>query len=131
MLSGRCHCGKVSFSFEADGVRHGLCHCSDCRRHAGAPVVGWALVPKHALRVEGEVRGYASSEHATREFCPSCGTGLFYRNDVIFPDHIDVQSCTLDNPDALAPEAQIQVAERVGWMERLSEIPEFERYPGR
>ena len=130
MLTGGCHCGKVRYGFDAEGVRHGLCHRSDCRRRAGAPVVGWALVPKEALSIQGNVRSYASSEHGRREFCSECGTSLFYRNEVIFPDHIDVQSGTLDDANALPPEAQIQVAERLGWMERLDELPAFERYPG-
>jgi hypothetical protein len=130
MLTGGCHCGKVRFSFAAEGVRHALCHCGDCRRHAGAPVVGWALVPKASLKVEGDVSTYASSENGRRQFCPVCGTSLFYRNDAIFPDHIDVQSATLDEPAALPPEAQIQVAERIDWMKTAHELPEFERYPG-
>ncbi|MFN9849054.1 MAG: GFA family protein [Alphaproteobacteria bacterium] len=32
-------------------MAHALCHCSDCRRHAGAPVVGWTMYPEEALRI--------------------------------------------------------------------------------
>ena len=129
MLSGRCYCGSVRYEFEEQGVRHALCHCRDCQRHAGAPVVGWALVPMDQLKITGEVVSYASSENGRREFCPKCGTSLFYRNAVIFPKHVDVQSATLDNPDALPPMAQIQTAERLNWMASLHELPSFERYP--
>jgi hypothetical protein len=87
-------------------------------------------VKREDLKVEGETREYASSEHGRRHFCPTCGTSLFYTNEAVFPDAVDVQTCTLDDPDAVAPTAQIQVAERVGWMARLEEIPAFERYPG-
>jgi hypothetical protein len=114
----------------AEAIHQALCHCSDCRRHSGAPAVAWALVKKDALSVEGETKEYASSEHGRRHFCPGCGTSLFYTNDVVFPDAIDVQTCTLDEPDAVPPAAQIQVAERVGWMARLGDLPAFERYPG-
>jgi hypothetical protein len=48
----------------------------------------------------------------------------------VFPDAVDIQTCTLDDPDAVAPHAQIQTAERVGWMTRLDAMPAFERYPG-
>ena len=129
MLTGQCYCGSVKYEFPEEGVRHALCHCRDCQRHAGAPVVGWALVPKAQLKISGEVKSYSSSEHGRREFCPNCGTALFYRNAVIFPNHIDVQSATLDNPNVLPPQAQIQTAERLSYMTSLDELPSFERYP--
>ena len=130
MPKGRCHCGAVRYEMPAEAIHQALCHCSDCRRQSGAPAVAWALVKKDALSTEGETKEYASSEHGRRHFCPKCGTSLFYTNDVVFPDAIDVQTCTLDDPDAVPPAAQIQVAERVGWMERVGELPAFERYPG-
>jgi hypothetical protein len=129
MLTGRCYCGKVQYEFTEQGVRHALCHCRDCQRHAGAPVVGWALVPMGQLKVKGKVTSFASSENGRREFCATCGTSLFYRNAVIFPAHVDVQSATLDDPNALPPQAQIQTAERIGWMTSLHDLPSFERYP--
>ncbi len=93
-------------------------------------MVAWALVAKDDLKVEGETQEYASSEHGRRHFCPNCGTGLFYTSEAVFPGQIDVQVATLDDPDSIVPQAQIQTAERIGWMTRLGEMPEFERYPG-
>jgi hypothetical protein len=109
----------------AEGVRHAL-----LRRHSGAPVVGWALVPKDSLKVEGNVSTYASSENGRRQVCPVCGTSLLYRNDAIFPEHVYVQPAKLDEPGVLPPKVQIQVAERIGWMKSAHELPEFEPYPG-
>jgi hypothetical protein len=113
----------------AETLHSSLCHCSDCRRHSGAPVVAWALVSREQLRVDGETKEYASSENGRRHFCPGCGTSLFYTNEAVFPGKVDVQFATLDDADAIVPTSQIQVAERIGWMKRLSDIPEFERYP--
>jgi hypothetical protein len=48
---------------------------------------------------------------------------------VALPGVIDIQSATLDDPGGTPPGAQIQVAERLGWMETLDELPSFERYP--
>ena len=36
---------------------------------------------------------------------------------------------TLDDPDLIPAQAQIQTAERIGWMEKLNDLPAFERYP--
>ena len=93
-------------------------------------MVGWALVSRTDLELTGTPKIYASSEHGRRHFCGDCGTGLFYTNEAIFPGQIDVQSGTLDDPDLIPAGAQIQVAERIGWMEKLDEMPAFNRYPG-
>ena len=130
MPNGQCHCGAVRYEMPAETIHKALCHCSDCRRHSGAPMVAWGLVGKDQLKIDGETKEYASSENGRRHFCPPCGTALFYTNDVIFPGQIDVQTATLDGPDAIAPDAQIQMAERIGWMERLDQLPTFDRYPG-
>lgn len=130
MPSGQCHCGAVRYEMPAETIHKALCHCSDCRRHSGAPLVAWGLVRSEQLKVEGETKDYASSEHGRRHFCPTCGTALFYTNETVFPGQIDVQIATLDDPDAIVPEAQIQRAERIGWMDRLDEMTKFDRYPG-
>ena len=130
MPRGQCHCGAVRFEIPPEAKHQAICHCSDCRRHAGAPLVSWALVPRETMSIEGKTREYASSEHGRRHFCPECGTSLFYTNEAIFPGLIDVQTGTLDDPDVLAPTVQVQAAERVAWVTRLNEIPAFDRYPG-
>ena len=85
MPKGQCHCGAVKYEMSTNTVHQALCHCSDCRRNSGAPMVAWGLVTKDELKVEGETREYASSEHGRRHFCPNCGTGLFYTSEAIFP----------------------------------------------
>ncbi|HEX2813234.1 MAG TPA: GFA family protein [Sphingopyxis sp.] len=128
--AGGCHCGAIRYSMPTAVEHHALCHCRDCRRHSGAPMVGWALVSQADLEVTGTPKIYASSEHGRRHFCADCGTGLFYTNEAVFPGQIDVQSATLDDPDLIPAGAQIQIAERIGWMEKLDEMPTFNRYPG-
>jgi hypothetical protein len=83
----------------------------------------------HVKITKGSPKTYHSSEHGRRQFCPNCGTELFYTNAVILPGIIDIQSATYDNPDAVPARAHIQVAERVRWLERAHELPSFERYP--
>jgi hypothetical protein len=129
-VEGGCHCGAVRYRIEGEPITHALCHCSDCRRHAGAPMVSWTMYPEAAVKVvKGSPKTYASSEHGRRQFCADCGTGLFYVNSQMLPGIIDVQSSTYDNPDLIAPHAHIQVADRIGWMEKAHELPTFDRFP--
>ena len=132
VITGGCHCGAVRYEAEGEALTHALCHCSDCRRSAGAPMVGWTMYRLDAVKVtRGVLKVYESSEHGRRHFCPDCGTGLFYTNVETLPGIIDIQSATYDEPDAVPARAHIQVAERIGWMERAHELPAFERYPPR
>jgi hypothetical protein len=129
-LTGGCHCGAVRYEVDGEPLTHALCHCSDCRRHAGAPMVGWTMYPEAALTItRGTTRVYASSEHGRRQFCEHCGTGLFYTNADALPGIVDVQSATYDDPDAVPARAHIQVAERIGWMEHAHTLPQFPRFP--
>jgi hypothetical protein len=130
-LTGQCLCGAIRYQLTGEPRHVAVCHCRDCRRSAGAPMVSWAMFPESALTLlQGQPKTINSSGSAMRSFCPDCGTGLFYRNAVILPGIVDVQSATLDDPDALPPGVQIQVAERLHWMQQAHELPAFERFPG-
>lgn len=130
MLKGGCNCGAVRYEMQGDVEHHALCHCADCRKASGAPVTAWALVRNDQITITGKPKAYASSPGAERLFCDNCGTSLFYRNEAIFPDMIDVMSATLETPDAIPLGAQIQTEERIGWMEHLDKVPSFARFPG-
>ena len=93
-------------------------------------MVAWAMFPETALTVtKGQPKTINSSGTAMRSFCADCGSGLFYRNAVVLPGVVDVQSSTLDDPEALPPTVQIQTAERLNWMKQAHELHEFERFP--
>lgn len=130
MRTGGCHCGAVRYAIEGEPMHHALCHCSDCRRHAGAPMVGWAMFRTEQVKVTtGAPAVYESSDHGRRYFCGRCGTGLLYTNAETLPGITDVQSGTLDEPGDLPAQVHVQIAERIGWMERTHELPMFDRYP--
>jgi hypothetical protein len=130
VATGGCHCGAIRYQTEGEALTHALCHCSDCRRHAGAPMVGWTMYPLASVKVtKGTPKVYESSPHGRRHFCAHCGTGLFYTNAEILSGIIDIQSATSDDPAAVPARVHIQVAERISWMEHAHELPAFERYP--
>jgi hypothetical protein len=96
MITGGCLCGAIRYQAEGEALTHALCHCTDCRRHAGAPMVGWTMYPQGAVKVtRGTPKVYVSSEHGRRHFCPDCGTGLFYTNAEMLPGIIDIQSAPM------------------------------------
>ena len=62
MLKGHCLCGAIRYETVAPPTLECVCHCTMCRRAAGAPMVGWFTVPRGAYRVvAGTPASYRSS----------------------------------------------------------------------
>lgn len=128
---GGCHCGAIRYEVQGEPVHVALCHCSDCRKSSGAPMVAWSAFTEENFRVvSGEAKTRNSSGQSMRSFCPECGTGVWFRNAEALPGIVDVLAGTLDDPEAVTPFGHIQTAERIGWMAKAHELPEFERFPG-
>lgn len=130
MIQGRCHCGAIQFEMPSQAVHSTICHCDDCRRQSGAPMMAWAMVPAISVTVRGEPKVYASSESGRRSFCGACGTGLFFTNALLEQmGMMQVRIAALDDPNAIAPKMQVQTAEEIGWMKSVHALPAVERYP--
>ncbi len=54
---------------------------------------------------------------------------LYYRNDVTLAGIVDVQSATLDDPNAAPQPVHIQTADRISWMHGADALPAFDRHP--
>ena len=88
------------------------------------------MYPATAFRlVAGTPKVYASSNLGRRHFCGDCGTKLLYINEKVLLGLVDIQSATYNDPEEIPAQAQIQTAERIGWMKGIPRLPEFERYP--
>ena len=125
MLKGHCCCGAVRY--EVDGApRHsGYCHCSICRRSSAAPVVTWFTVRPSEFRVvSGRLASFKSSEHATRSFCPECGTPITFQS-VRYPDEIDITTCSLDDPEQMQPDVHIYRASGLSWVKVADGLPVY------
>ena len=130
-IKGGCRCGAVRYEAEGTAAHHALCHCRDCQMASGAPVLAWLAMPSDGFSVtQGEPVRYTAPSGSMRAFCGTCGTPLFFVNEAVLPGIVDIQSVTLDEPDAIPPQAQIQLAERRGYMAALDTLPGFDRFPG-
>ncbi len=129
VYEGGCHCGASRYKASGTPQHVSVCHCDDCRRCAGAPFVSWAAFSSSGFEFSGDIKTYMSSTHAARYFCARCGTGLYYVNEEALPGLVDIQTCTLDNPEALTPRLQVQAAEQLGWTLEMANLPKFDRFP--
>lgn len=127
---GGCRCGAVRFQTAGEALHVTLCHCRDCQRSTGAPMVAWAGFKEEQFAVtQGEAKTVNSSGDAFRSFCGECGTGLYYRNQTVLPGLVDIQVVTYDDPEAFPPMANIQAAERLSWTNSAPTLHDFDRYP--
>lgn len=129
-LEGGCRCGNIRYEITGDISHTAVCHCKDCRRSAGAPIVAWVGVKSDSFRIlKGEPRVWSGYSKAKRFFCAECGTGIYYENDTLLPGLVDVTLATLDDPEQCPPQIHVQVAEKLSWIEDTISIPAFQRYP--
>lgn len=75
--TGRCLCGAVTFRGVGSPKGVHCCHCRDCARWNGGPLM--AVEFTGGLEIAGPVRWYASSDWAERGSCDRCGSALFWR----------------------------------------------------
>jgi hypothetical protein len=125
MLTGGCFCRFVRYRIDASPFDEANCHCTMCRRTSGAAFVTWFTVPRQAFTLmSGEPTSFASSEEATRSFCPRCGTPLTFsaRRSL---DQIDVTVGSLDEPSEVAPKSDIYVGTKVRWVVLDQALPSF------
>jgi len=127
ILHGGCACGAIRYEVKGTPYHRTLCHCADCRRAAGAPAVAWFSVHAGALAlVRGEPALHRSSPPVERGFCGACGTQLTYRHDD-YADEVDVTTCSLDDPEACAPEDHTFAARRLHWLRVADGLPAYPR----
>jgi hypothetical protein len=125
LLEGGCLCGHVRYEAGGAPFHSTVCHCSMCRRAAGAPMVAWFTVPRAEFRlVLGAPARFASSDRATRTFCPRCGTPLTFEADE-YPDEIDVTTASLDDPEAMPPRDHTHTETRLRWVRLADGLPTY------
>jgi len=127
---GGCLCGAVRYEATGEPFAINYCHCADCRKHNGAPVV--ALVGYTAKQVifsGAERKRYESSPGAQRAFCENCGTPLTWEGNSdesgpIFEVHIS----TFDEPEQLVPTSHAFETERLPWFDVADALPRFQGF---
>jgi hypothetical protein len=128
-LTGGCLCGAVRFRATGAAIATTLCHCSLCRRAAGAPLTAWAMFPRDAVVLErGDLTLYASSPGVERGFCGRCGTTLSFGADFL-PGLIDLTIASFDEPARVPPQFHMWESERIPWLAIGDDLPRYPELP--
>jgi hypothetical protein len=134
-ISGRCLCGNVSYTADADPIVQAVCHCSDCQRQTGGPFSVVLGVPRSALAVEGDTLSSFSTigdDHGSeteRNFCSACGTPLYSVSGAM-PEFVFIKVGSLDDSSWLEPRMEVWTSSAQPWAPRFDEDASFERSAG-
>jgi hypothetical protein len=123
-LAGGCACGRHRYRTRGVPRDLTLCHCTDCRRASGAPAVAWVTFRASEIEWTLTPALRQSSPRAQRGFCPDCGTQLSFFL-VAEPDAVDLTLCSLDDPEALAPEDHTYTRSRLSWLQTSDDWPRY------
>lgn len=116
-IPGGCYCGKVRFRASGPALYQANCHCTNCRRAAGAQAVAWITVKLSDFTwTTGDPKRYKTDTGAHRTFCDSCGTSLTYENDDR-PNEIDITTGSLDDPEHFPPNRDVFAEEKLSWVD--------------
>jgi hypothetical protein len=132
VIKGRCLCGNITYSADADPAAVVMCHCHDCQRQSGAPFSLNIVVDRAAFTIDGdslktyETVGEESGEKRERMFCADCGSTMLS----ILAEADDmaiIKAGTLDDASWVMPEMEVWCEERQPWLENGEERGEFPR----
>jgi catechol 2,3-dioxygenase-like lactoylglutathione lyase family enzyme len=124
-FEGGCLCGAVRYRATGAASFPTLCHCTSCRRAAGAPAVAWVTFPAASFRfTRGEPARFRSSPPVVRSFCARCGTPLTYEHEA-FASAVDVTTASFDEPERFPPVDHTWTSERLSWWRPEPRWPEL------
>ena len=118
MASGSCACNYISYTASTPPTCLVNCHCTTCRRQAGAPYQTWAFFATDDVRWCISPTERQATPAATRTFCPKCGSTLsmlLHRD----PKSIGIAAGTLDEEKTQIPlpSHHIFLSEKASWFE--------------
>jgi len=128
-VTGRCHCGQISFEAEIDPGHVALWHCVDCQRLTGTAFATFVVARREDFRlVIGTPKLYVkvgdSGNGSAQAFCENCGSRLWASAAVAEPGSYRLRVGTLDQRAELLPARQYWFRSALPW---TSDLPCGER----
>lgn len=124
--TGRCRCNGVVAQVSGDPNFSVYCHCDDCRRATGAPLLASVAFPKeNVVWLNEETLAQFQNGSATRLFCKRCGTPVAQLHESA-NDRVFFNTAFMDEPNRFPPTAHTFAGEQLSWMELGDALPRHE-----
>jgi hypothetical protein len=128
-----CQCGKLTLRCAAEPAKVSLCHCFDCQRRTGSLFGVAAFYPKAMVEIgAGEAklfrRDAASGLTVTFNFCPNCGSTLWWEAERM-PDLIGVAVGCFADRDFPMPAQAVWTDEQHHWLQLPEALAAYPQNP--
>ena len=122
--TGGCYCGAVSYEVIGAMRSVAACHCKQCRKQSGHYFAA-TNAKKSAVTIKGEenITIYRASDMASRHFCSTCGSALFWIADD--HDEMSILAGTLNEPTGLKLDRHIFCADKGDYYELDDGLPQY------
>jgi hypothetical protein len=126
-----CSCGQLQITASGDPDVVVACSCIACQRRTGSPYGVGAYFKRDSVQpVEGKFkshqRGTDSGRTFTTNFCPQCGTSVYWELEMR-PDHIGVAVGCFGDPSFPGPARAVWAESRHDWVTYPDDLPVFEK----
>ena len=133
-LTGRCLCGRVTYTVDADPVVQAACFCTECQRQTGSPFSTLVGVPRESLEVSGDTLasfttvGEDHGGDTERHFCSACGSPVFSLAAVA-PALAFLKTGSLDDASWVRPAVEVWTRSAQPWSPHFEGAARLERGP--
>jgi len=133
-VTGRCHCGSITYEAEVEPGTVGICHCRDCQTLTGSAFRANVSAPADRFRLlTGTPRRYVktadSGARRVHAFCETCGAPVFACAEEN-PTSYSLRLGALDQREALGrPARQIWTRRRLSRLAPIDGVPEIDGQP--
>lgn len=132
-FEGGCTCRHVRYRLMSRPMFVNCCHCRWCQRETGSAFVINAVIETDRVEMlAGEVEVIDTPSNSGKgqkiSRCPKCHVALWSNYSGAGPKARFVRVGTLDNPDAMPPEAHIFTSSKQPWVilpKDVTVVPEF------
>jgi hypothetical protein len=133
-ITGRCLCGGVTYTVDAEPVVQAACHCTDCQRQTSSPFSVIVGVPRDEFEVRGDslasfvTTGEDHGGDTERYFCSACGSPLF-SHAAVAPTLTFIKAGTLDDASWVQPAVEAWTSSAQPWSPHFEHAAQLERGP--
>ncbi len=130
MKRAQCNCGALTAEVEGEPEAVVACSCTDCQRRTGSVIGVGAYYPAERVRISGASTSWereaASGKKFRQNFCPVCGSSVFFTAD-LKPGIIGIAVGAFADKDFPKPMRSVWEQSHHAWLGLPEGIPHFPR----
>ncbi len=123
----RCSCGQLRITVKGDPQVVVVCHCTRCQIRTGSVFgVSSYFGDDTVVSIEGNSKTLERTNDAgrksKRDFCPDCGTTVFWKT-YSFPESTGIAVGCFADPTFPAPKASVWNSSKHDWVNLPEDMP--------